>query len=492
MNNRFLHYLLGISVLTAVGCANITTPTGGKKDITAPKRLTISPADSLRNTRVKKIELTFDEYITLADAAKEVQISPLLSIQPVVTNTNKKVIVKIADSLLEENTTYRISFNNAIRDLHENNPYPAFTYVFSTGSYFDSLQLGGSVIHAATGMPDTSGTLIMLYSATENDSAIVRHAPKYITGIDKSGNFMFKGLPKKSFKIYAVKDANDNRMYDGETEMIAFLDMTVTPGDTSGAPIKLKLFTEVDTTAKEVDTTTKVNNRTGAATAKTEGFSYSLPIDTSSREKKSFDINNDIVLSFSRTPVINKDKITLSYDSSDVAVTENYRLATDPAHPNNIKLSVNWKENTLYTLKLAKGFAKDTAGADAPPAKYIFRTKDEDDYGKISIRLPGKYKGATFVLQVTADNDTIYQKQVTDTVIDLTRLRPAKYNFRIIEDRNRNGKWDAGYLFRKVQPEDVIPYTGGSLMLKAGWENTIDFEPKPEPKKTTDKVPNRK
>lgn len=491
MNNRFLHYLLGVCIITAAGCANITTPTGGKKDINPPKRLTLSPADSLRNTRVKKIELTFDEYITLSDPTKEVQISPLLSVQPVVTNTNRKVIVKIPDSLLEENTTYRISFNNAIRDLNENNPYPAFTYVFSTGSYFDSLQLGGKVINAANGQPDTSGTIIILYSATESDSAIVRHAPKYITRIDGAGNFLFKGLPKKKFKIYAVKDVNDNMMYDGETEMIAFLDNPVTPGDSLATPIKLRLFTEIDTAAKEVDST-KINARQGTTAAKPEIFSYTVTADTSAKDKKTFDINNDLIINFSRKPTINKDKVTLSYDSSDVAVNESYEIINDPEQPNGLKLHVNWKENALYTLRLAKGFAKDTAGADAQPSKYIFRTRENDDYGKITIRLPGKYNSTSFVLQVTADNDTLYEQPVTDTIISFYRLRPAKYNFRIIEDRNKNGKWDAGHLFAKIQPEEVIPYPGGSLMLKAGWENIIDFEPKVEPKKATDKAPNRR
>ncbi len=487
MNNRLLHYLLGICILTLTACANITTPTGGKKDITPPKRLTISPADSLKNTRLKKLELTFDEYITLNDAAKEVQISPLLTIQPTVTSINKKVVVKIPDTLLEDNTTYRISFNNAIRDLHENNPYPAYTYVFSTGTFFDSLQLSGKIINAATGLPDSSGTIIVLYNASENDSAIVRHAPKYITHVDGSGNFQFKGLPKKQFRVYAIKDANDNKMYDGESEMISFLDHFVMPGDSTEAPIVLKLFTEVDTTKKTTDSSTKINTRTGIGQTRSDVFSYTLAIDTSSKDKRTFDINNDLLVNFSRFPVINKDKVTLSYDSSNVNISESYNVVSDPANPNKLRLAVNWKENTLYTLRLAKGFAKDSAGTEVPPAKYIFRTKEDDDYGKISIRLPGKYKGSSFVLQVMADNDTIYQKAVTDTTIDLTRLKPAKYSFRIIEDRNKNGKWDPGNLFGKVQPEEVIPYSGGLLILRSGWENIVDFEPKQEPKKQTDR-----
>src|SRR5438067_2542539 len=96
--SRFL--LLALLMCIGAGCANITSPTGGKKDITPPKLVSVAPADSLLNTRVNRIEMHFDEYITVSDVAKEVQISPILFIQPAVISNNKKVVVKLVDSLL--------------------------------------------------------------------------------------------------------------------------------------------------------------------------------------------------------------------------------------------------------------------------------------------------------------------------------------------------------------------------------------------------------
>ncbi len=77
------------------GCANITTPTGGKKDTIPPKLVRITPPDSLLNTRVSRIEMHFDEYVTVGDATKEVHISPILAINPTLVGKNKTVIVKI-------------------------------------------------------------------------------------------------------------------------------------------------------------------------------------------------------------------------------------------------------------------------------------------------------------------------------------------------------------------------------------------------------------
>src|SRR3954464_7096123 len=97
MYHRLHAIVLLIVIIILAGCASITAPTGGKKDTRPPKLVSIEPKDSLLNTKVKRIELYFDEYITVSDATKEVQISPILSIAPTVTGLNKHVIVKIVD-----------------------------------------------------------------------------------------------------------------------------------------------------------------------------------------------------------------------------------------------------------------------------------------------------------------------------------------------------------------------------------------------------------
>ncbi len=477
------HFLLIISIGLISGCANQTTPTGGKRDNTAPKLVRVLPVDSLKNTQTKKIELYFDEYITLTDAAKEMQISPILAIAPQITGLNKKVTVKIADSLLEPNTTYRISFGTAIRDLHEGNKFENYTYTFSTGPYFDSLRIDGRVINAATGLPDTSGITVMLYYSNENDSAIVRHKPKYITHPNSAGQFTFKGLPKRAFRIYAIKDANDNLVYDGSSEMIAFHDTLVVAGDSTSPQPVLAMFTEPDTsTQKNGDTpppTASVPRSARAASdkAKEEStfFTYTTNLDTTRADRRTFDVNKYISLDFNRLPILRKERITLSMDSNGTSIPVALTYQTDTAHPNRVSLNAQWQGNTVYTLRLAKGFAKDTAGTEASPSKNIFRTKQEEDYGKITVHVPARFNSKRFVLQVINEQDTIYRKPISDTTIVLSNLKPAKYNFRIIEDVNQNGHWDPGNLFLNRQPERVFPYPN-DIILKPGWENVIDFE----------------
>jgi hypothetical protein len=484
MNIGVSRYLFIFLLCVGAGCANITTPTGGKKDITPPKLVSITPPNFQTNARTNRVELHFDEYITVSDAVKEVQISPMLPISPTVTGLNKHVVVKIVDSLLEDNTTYRISFGSAIKDLHEGNPFTKYTYTFSTGGYFDSLQLSGTITNALTGLSDMEGIWVELYSAIDNDSAVVRHKPKYVTKAEPNGTFVLKGLPARTFRIYALKDANDNLIYDGplENEQIGFADYTVTPGDTTQPPISLRVFAEIPDTGmkKSTDSTAFKKDRIGARSKSTAsaGFTYTVNLDTSNVERKTFDVNFPVKINFSRLPLFNNDKITLSYDSINVAVPAVISLEIDSVQRVLAIKPNRWRENTVYTLRLAKGFAKDTAGSDLTPSKYVFRTKDEDDYGKITMHLPAKYLNSMYLFRVMADGDSIYQQPVRDTMITLRYLKPAKYTFRIIVDRNHNGKWDTGDLLGKKQPEEVIPHRD-AVPLRAGFEDIEDFtEPK--------------
>ena len=50
-------------------CAQIVPPQGGPRDVRPPVLLAVSPDDSLFNTRVNKIDLRFDEFVTFSNPA---------------------------------------------------------------------------------------------------------------------------------------------------------------------------------------------------------------------------------------------------------------------------------------------------------------------------------------------------------------------------------------------------------------------------------------
>src|SRR5690606_9953422 len=114
----FRNLLIFLFACLFSACAQIVPPQGGPKDVTPPKLLSVTPQDSLLNQRLNRLELRFDEYIVLSNPSGEIQVSPILPFPPDISVGKRSVILKIPDSLLQENTTYRISFGKAIQDLN--------------------------------------------------------------------------------------------------------------------------------------------------------------------------------------------------------------------------------------------------------------------------------------------------------------------------------------------------------------------------------------
>ena len=459
----------------AVSCANIVAPSGGDRDTQPPTLLSVSPADSSLSTRPDRIELRFDEYVQLGDLSA-LQISPLLPTPLTATADGRRVIVRIPDTALQEGTTYRIRFGPAIQDLHEGNPFGDYAYTFSTGTYFDSLSLSGQVLNAATGLPD-GDVAVVLYPASADDTALLRTKPLYTARTDATGAFSIEGLPLKAFRIYALADKNNNLTADGG-ERVAFLDTLVTPSDTAVRLPVLRTFEEGMDTVRETAGKRRFSSDDAAGAApsfKSGAFSYSVRVDTGDTKSR-VDLTQPLRIFFS-IPVaaLNRDRIFLSYDSAGATVEAAIQVLLDTTERKSASLTATWRPDMSYTLRLLKGFARDTTGADAGPSRHRFRTKREEDYGKMQVRIPTRYYGRGFVLMVQNETDTVYTAPITDSTVRLTRLQPGNYSLRVLEDANGNGIWDPGALLARRQPEIVLPHSA-PVPLKAGWEAVVDFE----------------
>ena len=91
---------------------------------------------------------------------------------------------------LDQNTTYTLSFNNAIKDLSEKND-SIFQVVFSTGAYIDSLSIFGIVTDGFTNAP-LENFVVALYDKTTStafDSIPFKDRPIYINQTNKAGEF---------------------------------------------------------------------------------------------------------------------------------------------------------------------------------------------------------------------------------------------------------------------------------------------------------------
>lgn len=214
-----------------VSCARMGTPDGGPYDETPPKVVHTSPRFGTANTKnVKKIVIEFDEMVKIDNAMEKVVISPPQIEQPEIEAVGKKVTITLLDSL-KPNTTYTIDFADAIVDNNEGNPYGDYAFTFSTGERVDTFQMSGNVLDASNLEP-IKGMLVGLYKVSddaEGDSihelpdSIFHTTPfERISRTDSRGHFVVKGLAPGCYRAFALKDQNQNYIYDQRAEKVAF------------------------------------------------------------------------------------------------------------------------------------------------------------------------------------------------------------------------------------------------------------------------------
>lgn len=220
--------LILASLMFPSGCANTTqAPTGGAKDTIPPTLVKVSPFPGTTGVPSSKTKLvfTFNEYVKIKDA-NSVFLSPPLEKKPKAAISGKSVVVTF-ESDLDTNTTYTLDLTGAIVDNNEGNPFPGFTLVFSTGKQIDSLCVTGVVQDCNTLMP-MKGATVMLYK-DQRDSAVFLQRPVAAAKTDDWGFFSIRNIQDTVYRVYAVKDENNNNKYDPESERIAFLDSLFRP-----------------------------------------------------------------------------------------------------------------------------------------------------------------------------------------------------------------------------------------------------------------------
>ena len=209
-------------------CANTTqAPTGGKKDTIPPVIIDIKPYPGTCGvpTHNTKIYFEFNEYVTLKNA-KNILLSPPQK-KPVKARLHGRGIQVTFEEDLEPNTTYSISFVDAVADNNEGNMFPGYTYVFSTGDQIDSMMITGTVRDCGTLNP-SKGATVLLYK-NHADSAVFLERPYAVTKTDDWGYFVLPYIKDTLYRLYAIKDDSGNNLYDPETDLIAFCDSIIKP-----------------------------------------------------------------------------------------------------------------------------------------------------------------------------------------------------------------------------------------------------------------------
>jgi hypothetical protein len=229
---RFLPLLIVVGAcllpLFFPSCANTTqAPSGGKKDTIPPLIIDIKPLPGAVNVPVEgaSFDFVFNEYVTIKTPSNIV-LSPPQARQPKSRLRGRTLHVSFEEPL-QPATTYTITFTNAIADANEGNMFPGYTYVFSTGPKIDSMMVTGTVVDCQTLAPVKDATVLLHRDLA--DSAALLHRPYAAVKTDDWGFFALPFIQDTVYRIYAIKDANNNYIYDSGSENVAFIDSLIRP-----------------------------------------------------------------------------------------------------------------------------------------------------------------------------------------------------------------------------------------------------------------------
>jgi Fe-S cluster assembly iron-binding protein IscA len=522
-------FLLLISVLFT-GCAKRGFITGGKKDTIAPVLKLSEPKNFSTNFKGNTIKLQFDEYVKLKDVNKQMIISPPMKTQPLISPmaASKEIKITIKDTLLE-NTTYSLNFGNSIQDNNEGNPYQQFKYIFSTGTYIDSLDLNGA-IKDAFDLKTDNFVSVMLYEKNEKfyDSIIYKEVPRYVTNtLDSSKIFKLENLKEGNYLLVAVKDANNNNKYDPKSDKIAFFTETVTVP--SNFAYELELFKEelpfkpikpsqasenriiVGYEGKKDSLIAELKNGNDIIPSFITPFegkdsvqiwfkpiktdSISLQINHNNFEKefmvkiKNQKTDSLIIKSKKSGTLHFREKFTLSssipltkIDESKIKLMNKDSVAvvfSTKYDELRQEVEIDFKKEPLekYSFTFEKGAFTDYLERESDSTGYRVSTRDLGDYGNLRLQLEG-IKSFPIIIELTNDKGSVLASAYSEgeTVFDFNLVEPAMFTVRIIYDENKNKIWDTGSYLEKRQTEEVR-YFPTPIEVRANWDvnQTLKF-----------------
>jgi len=529
---RKIHFLLfAFLILFFSQCAKKGRPSGGPKDEDAPLFVTADPPYESINFDKNEINIYFNEYIKLKDLNKQLIVSPPLNpsnpslISPQ-GSPSKFINIKILDTL-KENSTYIFDFGNSVQDNNESNTLERFKYVFSTGTYIDSLTLEGSVKNSFKS-EDLKNIKLLLFrlDSSYSDSAVYKRKPDYVTSSLDTSNYKFSNLRKGNYLLVALNDKRSDYLFNPKADEIGFLKDTISlPRDSilkdiisifkEELPYKFKRGKEISkgqlilgyegkATKINIETLSAVPDNFQTITFPEKDKDtinlWHTPIE---RDSLIFKVNNngisDTIVIKLRKKEIDSLKVSpqtigvLDYKDTLFLSTNNPIIKIDTTKINFIDTDtinilytpyISKKENKIgfifqkkfkktYKLNVYPNALTDIFNTSNDTIISQFKTRSLEDYGEITLDVKNTKK-TPVIIQLTDLNDKTIAQETTSVSknISFKYLNPNRYKIRIIYDTNNNGKWDTGNYLAKKQPE-LVEYLPEIQEVRANWQLPI-------------------
>lgn len=484
-----------ILILFLHSCAEVIPLSGGNRDVFAPKPELgkQQPEQGAIGFSGSELVVTFDEYFTLNDPAKTIEMNPSCGTISV-EQKNKTLQIKWSESL-QPNTTYSLILDGTVVDLTEKND-TIHQFVFSTGLGIDTANFSGKCVDAfSNGL--LGNCTIYLFEQGKNPKV---DKPKFKTRSNKFGGFSFSYLPmNSSYDVFAFNDFNKNATWD-INEKAAFYSglnssdsLLPTLYFYKESNSEQKLNVTIAEPGKAILTGTNVSNTNVNGqklqilqTIKSDSVIAFLPLSESSYQ---FILGNDTVVKPAKN---SKGNLQLKTSLTKLRIGDSLNVycsdAIQTIDKNKLsvikgleKTNVDFKSNPDgfsflvpstfsgdYKLKIERG-ALLGLHANCDSTLVQFSVLKESELATLKLKLENF--DSTVIVELIENDQVVYSttKKAADQTVNFTRLIPGNYTIRCVEDKNGDGKWTEGSLLEQRQPEHVY-YFKLSQKLRPNWE----------------------
>jgi hypothetical protein len=152
-------------------------------------------------------------------------------------------------------------------------------------------------------------------------------------------------------------------------------------------------------------------------------------------------------------------------------------IKRDSTSPRKLQFNADWQQGKRYTLRVLPNALTDMYGLKNDTVSITVNVQLKEEFGDLTLKITQLDSTKNYVCQVYGGGGVVekelYIEQKSKFTTRIETIQPDGYTIKIIEDINKNRRWDTGNYDKHTQPERIFLKTAESL--RANWEVEVEI-----------------
>lgn len=177
------------------------------------------------------------------------------------------------------------------------------------------------------------------------------------------------------------------------------------------------------------------------------------------------------------TPIkyLNTRGMQLYLKSDTLKTNIGFNFEQDSMNVRLYKVLHEWKPGEDYVLRIDSAAFVDYYDVANKPMDYSFSIRKIDSYGTLYVNVIDPQPN--YLIQVVGRDENVVRQAFVPASgkIAFRYIKVGEYMLKIVDDTNRNGKWDTGDYSLNLLPEEVFYYPE-KVNVRANWDIKIEID----------------